>query len=320
VLALVVVAGALDNGGHPPPQPAVTVQAHPQAPSEPATPDTPTPTTTPTPTPTTGPATGEPGTALALLARLPVEGRAPKTGYSRDQFGQAWADTDRNGCDTRNDILRRDLTNRVMKAGTGGCVVLAGTLVDLYAAATIRFIRGGGSEVDIDHMVALSDAWQKGAQAWPSRKRLAFANDPLELLAVSSSANRQKGDSDAASWLPPNKAFRCAYVARQVAVKAKFGLWVTPAERDAIRRVLSRCPGQPAPTGGNPTMAPFDAPVTRTTATATPMSAGTTAAGTDPRFSTCAAAKAAVYGPYRQGIDPEYAWYRDADHDGIVCE
>jgi len=189
------------------------------------------------------------GTALAAVATLTVKGRAPKTGYSRDQFGQAWYDTDHNGCDTRNDILRRDLTSRQLQ---NACKVLAGTLApDPYTGTTIRFIYGGVSEVDIDHVVALSDAWQKGAASWSAGKRLALANDPLNLLAVDASANRSKGDGDAATWLPGNKAFRCTYVARQVAVKRKYGVWVTAAERDAMTRVLTVCPSMPLPGPGS---------------------------------------------------------------------
>lgn len=162
------------------------------------------------------------------MAKLTVKGRAPKTGYTRGQFGQAWYDTDRNGCDTRNDILRRDLKNRQMK---NDCKVLAGTPdPDPYTGTSVTFVYGGASEVDIDHLVALSDAWQKGAAMWPAGKRLALANDPLNLLAVGSSTNRSKGDGDAATWLPPNKAFRCTYVAKQVAVKGMYDLWVTAAE------------------------------------------------------------------------------------------
>ena len=166
------------------------------------------------------------------------------------QFGSGWVDVNRNGCDTRDDILRRDLTQRRIRPFTHGCVVTAGTLHDPYTRTVIRYVRGGGSEVDIDHVVALGDAWQKGAQRWAYGKRVALANDPLNLLAVSASANRQKGDGDAATWLPANKSFRCSYVARQVAVKLKFGLWVTGAERDAMRRVLSACPTMPLPARG----------------------------------------------------------------------
>ena len=218
---------------------------------------TPTPTVTQVTVPfatSTQPKPAAAGTALAAIPRLTVKGRAPKTGYTRDQFGQTWFDTDRNGCDTRNDTLRRDLSSRQMK---NACKVLAGTLApDPYTGTSIRFVYGGASEVDIDHVVALSDAWQKGAAGWPAGKRLALANDPLNLLAVDASTNRSKGDGDTATWLPPNKAYRCTYVARQVAVKGKYGLWVTSAERDAMIRVLSSCPTMPLPGPGSaPTVA-----------------------------------------------------------------
>ena len=166
-----------------------------------------------------------------------VKGRAPKTGYRRDQFGDGWASLD--GCDTRDRILARDLRAKRFRSATRGCVVLSGRLADPYTSTTIIFARGGASEVDIDHVVALGDAWQKGAWRWPHRERVAFANDPLNLLAVDASANRQKGDGDTATWLPANKSFRCAYVARQVSVKLKYALSVTAAERDAMRRVLA---------------------------------------------------------------------------------
>ena len=138
---------------------------------------------------------------------------------------------------------------------TNHCVVLSGRLADPYTSTTIDYVRGGAAGVDIDHVVALSDAWQKGAQRWPARERVAFANDPLNLLAVDASANRQKGDGDTATWLPANKAFRCSYVARQVSVKLKYAVSVTKAERDAMLRVLGTCPSKrvtvagKAPTG-----------------------------------------------------------------------
>jgi hypothetical protein len=205
------------------------------------------------------------GTAAAALADLPVKGRAPLTGYSRDQFGDGWSDT--GGCDTRDLMLRRDLT---AKTYLDDCRVASGTLADPYTAARIHYIRGA-SEVDIDHVVALADAWQKGAQQWTPSKRVAFANDPLELLAVDAHANRAKGDGDAATWLPPNKSFRCAYVSRQVAVKAKYKLWVTQAERDAIARVLATCPGQKLPAPGAPVhVTASRTPTTTATAPAQP--------------------------------------------------
>lgn len=178
---------------------------------------------------------------LEDLEELAVKGRAPKTGYSRSAFGPSWSDVDRNGCDTRNDILKRDLLNVTFREKTRECVVERGVLLDSFSGETINFIRGEKTSflVQIDHVVALSNAWQTGIFQASVKTRTAFANDPLNLLAVKGSLNSQKGDGDAATWLPPNKPFRCAYVARQVAVKKKYGLWVTKAEKDAIMRVLS---------------------------------------------------------------------------------
>ncbi|MEU7073697.1 HNH endonuclease family protein [Streptomyces narbonensis] len=185
------------------------------------------------------------GSALAAVDTLTVKGRAPKTGYEREKFGRAWADVDGNGCGTRDDVLRRDLTG--VRLADGRCKVASGTLTDdPYTGTTVEYVRGR-SKVDIDHVVALSDAWQKGARKWDTDTRRRFANDPLNLLAVDSSANRRKSDGDAATWLPPNRAYRCTYVARQVAVKKKYGVWVTGAERDAMKRVLDRCPQQKLP-------------------------------------------------------------------------
>ena len=192
-------------------------------------------------------------TATRLLATLKVKGRAPMTGYDRDRFGQAWLDADRNGCDTRNDVLGEYLADKVFKPGTRDCVVYAGTLDDPYTGTLIYFVYGDRTLVDIDHVVALGNAWVTGAFRWDIRKRAALANDPMNLLPVDASANRQKGDGDAATWLPSNGPFRCAYVARQVSVKSKYGLWVTPAEHAAIERILSACPDQgPVPDSGAP--------------------------------------------------------------------
>jgi hypothetical protein len=181
------------------------------------------------------------GSAIKALDSLEVKGRASKAGYERSQFGSGWATV--NGCDTRNIILYRDL-----KEVTLGdeCTVMSGTLVDPYTATTITFIKGS-SDIQIDHVVALSDAWQTGAQALTKALRVQLANDPLELLAVQGDANQQKGDGNAASWLPSHKAFRCQYVARQIAVKQKYTLWVIPAEKQAMTAVLSTCPDEPLP-------------------------------------------------------------------------
>lgn len=178
----------------------------------------------------------------AALATLDVKGRAPRTGYSRDAFGQAWADVDRNGCDTRNDVLRRDLTDVTVKPGAQGCVVLRGVLADPYTGRSIAFERGERSaDVQIDHVVALADAWQKGAWRWSDERRREFANDPANLLAVDGGTNQSKGAGDAATWLPPNSGYRCVYALRQTAVKAAYDLAVTQAEHDALARAMGRC-------------------------------------------------------------------------------
>ena len=188
--------------------------------------------------------------AVDALSSLPVKGRAAKTGYSRDQFGPAWSDVDRNGCDTRNDILKRDLVDLLFKERTDKCVVLTGTLIDKYSGEEIAFTRGVSSsmEVQIDHVVALSNAWVTGAYKLSDLQRKALANDPLNLFAVKGRLNSQKSDGDAATWLPPLKSFRCAYVAQQVAVKKKYKLWVTAPEKAAIAKILISCPKQQLPT------------------------------------------------------------------------
>jgi hypothetical protein len=191
----------------------------------------------------------ESGMATAVLETLAVKGRAPKTGYTRAQFGPAWADVDRNGCDTRNDILKRDLTSITYRAKTRNCVVETGTLVDRYSGETINFVKGNISsmEVQIDHVVALSNAWQTGAFKLSADQRKALSNDPLNLFAVKGRLNSQKGDGDAATWLPPLKSFRCSYVAQQIAVKAKYSLWVTAPEKAAMVSILAKCPTQKVP-------------------------------------------------------------------------
>jgi len=199
--------------------------------------------------------TSAPGSVARALAALPVKGRAPKTGYDRSDFGQAWSDDvsvpgGHNGCDTRNDVLRRDLTAVTIRPGTHGCLVVSGTLDDAYTGRRIPFLRGESTSayVQIDHVVALSNAWQTGAAQLSKETRQNFANDPANLWAVDGSENESKGDGDAATWLPPNKQLRCLYVARHVAVKTAYRLWVTPAEDAAIARVLRSCPDERLPT------------------------------------------------------------------------
>ena len=185
--------------------------------------------------------------AATILEGIDVKGRAPKTGYDRDMFGGKWAEVEHR-CDTRNVILARDMTDIVVGEG---CKVVSGVLNDPYTGNIIHFVRGEVSSqlVQIDHVVAVSNAWQTGAQLLTPLDRKAFYNDPLNLLAVDGQTNNNKGDGDAATWLPPNKLFRCQYVARQIAVKAKYSLWVTLPEKTAMKTVLSRCPGQTIPQG-----------------------------------------------------------------------
>ncbi|MEZ5185452.1 MAG: DUF1524 domain-containing protein [Candidatus Nanopelagicales bacterium] len=177
--------------------------------------------------------------AKRALPGLPVKGRAPLTGYRREAFGTAWVDVNGNGCDTRNDILRRDLENKVVQ----DCVVLSGVLHDPYSGDRVTFTRGPVTslEVQIDHVVPLANAWQTGAKYWSDDKRERFANDRRNLLAVRGDLNLQKSDGDAATWLPPKKSFRCTYVSMQILTKQRYGLWVTAPEEAAMARILSSC-------------------------------------------------------------------------------
>lgn len=282
---------------------------------------------------------------LAVLDTLEVKGRAPKTGYDRDMFGPKWADVDRNGCDTRNDILTRDLTDVTYKEGTKDCVVLKGTLEDPYTATTIEFERGQdtSSAVQIDHVVALSDAWQKGAQQLTPDLRTEFANDPLNLLAVDGPANAQKSDSDAASWLPPNKAFRCDFVSTQVLVKAKYSLWVTEAERDRIATLLATCirvqeaeakaeeEAEAARVAEEQAAAEAAAEAARVAEEQAAAEAAAKAAeeaeaarkaeeaNVAVYYKNCSEARAAGAAPVYRG-DPGYGKHLDRDNDGIGCE
>ncbi len=318
------------------PVPAATTAAPVVTPAPPPV-ATPTPTPTPTQTATREVVAAGSGPAAAALLALPVKGRAAKTGYSRDAFGPAWADVDHNGCDTRDDVLRRDLTATTITAGSGGCEVATGTLTDPYSDTTIPFTRGvdTSAEVQIDHVVALSNAWQTGAFAWTPTTREQFANDPLNLLAVQGRLNSQKGDGDAATWLPPATGIRCAYVARQVAVKTKYRLWATPPEQAATARLLTGCPGQALPTGTTsavPAVDPGADPAPSTPAPPAPAPPAPPAppvpepvdppVTVDPvgvSYANCAAVRAAGKAPLHSG-DPGYSRKLDRDGDGIACE
>lgn len=207
------------------------------------------PTSTSASGPPPPPPPGDPSrfdTARQRLGQLEVRGWDRTTDFKRSQFGKAWSDDvdvefGRNGCNTRDDILRRDLKNLVVRPRT--CYAQTGTLVDPYSGVTIEFTRSPETSkaVEIDHVVALADAWYKGARSWDPQRRLDFANDPRNLLAVSPKANFDKAFRDAASWLPPNEAFRCDFVARQIEVKSAYGLWLAAKEKKAMAAVLARC-------------------------------------------------------------------------------
>ncbi|MET0938023.1 MAG: HNH endonuclease family protein [Gaiellaceae bacterium] len=180
--------------------------------------------------------------AKQRLDKLEVKQAGSMTGYSRAKFGPAWEDVDLNRCDTRNDILARDLRPRSFK-GESECKVAEGTLADPYTKKTISFLQGKktSSAVQIDHVVALAAAWRTGAKQWTGDLRLFYANDPLVLLAVDGPANSAKGDKDVAAWLPPNSAYRCKYVAQQISIKTKYELWVTPPEQAEMAEVIADC-------------------------------------------------------------------------------
>lgn len=186
-----------------------------------------------------------PDTAVVrALASLTVRGHEKVPRYQRSAFGQTWADVDRNGCDTRNDILARDLRNTTFRPGTHRCVVTSGQLLDPYTGKTINFVKGQKTSeaVQIDHVVALANAWQSGAWRWDAHRREEFANEPRNLLAVDGPANQEKSADDAAHWLPANSDFQCVYVTTQIQVKSAWGLSVTSEEKDAMARVLANCP------------------------------------------------------------------------------
>lgn len=183
--------------------------------------------------------------ATTVLEQLEIKGRAPKTGYTRTEFYSSWPKIE--GCSLRQRIIRREVGDTA-RLTDDACTVISGEFDEPYTGKHLVFNQKSdfSSGLQIDHIVALSDAWQKGAQYLSPETRYQIATDPLNLLAVDSSANQGKSDGDAATWLPPNKAFRCQYVARQISVKYKYQLWVTSAEHDAIARVLEACPNEPA--------------------------------------------------------------------------
>ena len=279
---------------------------------------------------------GQPGTALAALEALPVKGRAPMTGYDRNQFGTEWDDAvgdfsySRNGCDTRNDLLARDLQREFVESN--GCVVDSGVLAyDPYSGERNYYFdkhdNDYATDLDTEHLVALGNAWVTGAQQLSAEQRAELANDPINLMLVNPSSNRQKGDADFATWLPPNKEFRCSYAARQIRVKTQYHLWVTAPEKAAMERVLVTCPGeplaQPDPQDGNTASADADRPASSTqqpTQHRTSKPAQSTGnGGAKVYYENCDAVRAAGAAPIHRG-DPGYGSHLDRDGDGSACE
>lgn len=190
----------------------------------------------------------DPAAALGALAALPVAEKTSLDGYERGcgegegcVFGPAWSDVDRNGCDQRNDVLHRDLTEVEVREGTQGCVVVAGVLDDPYTGETVLFEKATAAEVPIDHVVPLAAAWVQGAAAWSDEQREAFANDVANLMATTRSENSSKGDSTAEEWVPSDPAYGCSYATVVVSVKTTYALSVTPAEADALGSLLATC-------------------------------------------------------------------------------
>lgn len=300
-----------------------TVTPSPEAPS----PEAPSPTETPV-------RAADPSSAAFLaLEGLTVAAAGTMSDYDREaQFG-GWIDADGDCEDTRNEALARDLTNIT---SADGCTVQTGTLADPYTGTTIEFVRGvaTSNDVQIDHVVSLGNAWTTGARQLSQADRVAFANDPLNLLAVDGPTNGSKSDRDASEWLPPREAFACEMVAIQIAVKTRYDLWVTAPEKDAMADVLSTCPDQrlpggapfgdiPGGTAAQPAPAPVqEAPVPAAPAPVAPAPvapAPVPAAPAEVDYANCTAVREAGAAPIRLG-QPGYSTKLDRDGDGIGCE
>ena len=272
------------------------------------------PTETPTPTPS-APATQNAALTSAqisqfvsMLEQLPTDDTpAIHTGYNRDFFN-AWIDADSDGCNTRAEVLMAESLTSVASRGT--CTITTGQWISAYDGASVS----DASSLDIDHFVPLNEAWISGAYGWDSATRVRYGNDlgyDASLLAVTASSNRSKSDKDPAKWMPTNHSYFCDYVATWVAVKWRWSLSVDSLERLTLQSVLNGCS---TVTISLPEKADIGVGV------APEQSAPVSDGVLDPNYGTCSVAQANGAGPYYQGVDPEYAWYRDRDKDGVVCE
>jgi hypothetical protein len=240
-------------------------------------------------------------TPTQLLSEIPVSVDQPMQGYDRALF-RHWVDADRDGCDTRREVLQAESLRRPKPACNN---TITGRWYSPYDGRYHTRSRG----MDIDHVVALAEAWRSGARQWDSNTRERFANDLYgpSLIAVTASVNRSKGDKDPSQWMVPRAVYRCQYLNQWILVKWRWRLTMNEAERNNIRTRLRACPRVNLTRPQRPPVGVVSAEPPATT-------------GDDPRFDTCAEANAAGYGPYTQGVDPEYEWYRDGDGDGVVCE
>ncbi|MCV0001152.1 HNH endonuclease [Mobiluncus curtisii] len=181
------------------------------------------------------------GGSLHELCALKVRKDAGPDGYQRDLFGSGWMDPDGNGCDTRADILARDFQSPRFGNSAKPCRLTGGTFHDPYTGKTMQFETPPGRKVQIDHVVALGNAWKSGAWAWTKAQREAYANDPSVLLAADGPANQQKSDASADAWMPSNRNFRCAYARQQIDIKYRWNLTVTAPEKAALLSALAKC-------------------------------------------------------------------------------
>ena len=272
-------------------------------PTETATPTTTTPATTPAQL-----SSAEVSSFLALLDQLSTDDSpASHTGYNRDYFN-VWVDADSDGCNTRAEVLMMESLSQVTSRGT--CTISTGQWISAYDGVSVS----DASQLDIDHFVPLNEAWGSGAYGWDSATRVRYGNDlgyDASLLAVTASSNRSKSDSDPARWMPVSHSYFCDYAATWVAVKWRWSLTVDSLERLTLQSVLNGCSGISVALPEKAVVVAGVAPVEEA-----PVSDGVL----DPNFGTCSVAQANGAGPYYQGVDPEYAWYRDRDKDGVVCE
>ncbi len=243
--------------------------------------------------------------AKSLLSKLTVRAESGSSSYVRAKF-RAWIDADGDSCDTREEVLLAE--SRVTTRRGAGCRVMSGRWYSPYDGRTWT----NPSDVDIDHVIPLKEAWESGARSWSPDTRKRFANDlsfGWSLDAMTDNLNSSKQARDPAGWLPPRA--KCRYVTHWIAVKYRWRLTIDRAEKAKAAAILAgTCGTKPVTVPSRASVA-----VASSTPTTPPQSSGT-----DPRFDWCYQANAAGYGPYYRGADPEYEWYQDRDNDGIVCE